>query len=150
MKRTLSLAALGLALLAATAAQTATAQSADTTITANRTLEMLDLSLNLTSTQRSEIQQILLTEESTIVSIDTQLYAEHQELLALTTYDEEATLAILTKYAKANTDAVLEREKVRDEILAVLTPTQLQTVAKLHSEFSSALVDLLQTIGASL
>jgi Spy/CpxP family protein refolding chaperone len=92
----------------------------------------------------------LQQERPTLESIHVQLAAEHAELAKLTTVDAAQTEAIVAKYASANTSAVVERQKLRVELTAILTPAQQQKLDQMRARFGTAVDERLETLGDNL
>jgi periplasmic protein CpxP/Spy len=149
MKRTLTLATLLFAALGAVSIGPAYAQDA-APMGNGRGVRLVEHRLNLTDTQRAQIKSILQQERPTIQQLAATLAQEHAELIALTTFDDQKTVAIAQKYADTHTAATVEREKVRDEICAVLTPEQQQKLQVLRSRFGTLIDQKLQTLGDNL
>jgi Spy/CpxP family protein refolding chaperone len=115
-----------------------------------RMIHRMEARLGVTPAQIVQIKAILLQEKPALEQLHEQLAAEHAELASLTTFNEEQTEAIEAKYAVVNTSMVVEREKLRFELYAVLTPEQLQTLEQMRARFGSSVDDRLQTLGDSL
>jgi len=97
-----------------------------------------------------QVKAILKQEKPALETIHVQLAAEHAELLKQTTINEAETAAIVAKYADANTAAIIEREKLRVELTAILTPAQQEKLDQLRARFGAAIDDHLQTLGDNL
>ena len=68
----------------------------------------------------------------------------------MTKYNESQARTIAAKYAEANTSAVVEREKLRVELMAILTPAQQKKLSQLRARFGAAVDDRLLTLGDNL
>jgi Spy/CpxP family protein refolding chaperone len=108
------------------------------------------LRLGLSTQQREQVKAILLREKPTLLQLHTALAAERAEMAQQPSFDETATRAIAARYAQANADALVERAKLRSEMLAVLTPAQRQRVAQLRSLLGDWLTQRLQDPSPSL
>jgi Spy/CpxP family protein refolding chaperone len=115
-----------------------------------RIIQRVESRLGVTPEQIVELKAILQKEKPTLQSIHVQLAAEHDELLKMTTFNEADTEAIVAKYASANTEQLVEREKLRCEIFAILTPAQQQKLEQLRAQFGAGIDDRLQTLGDNL
>jgi len=115
-----------------------------------RAIRRIEHRLNVTDVQRAQAKAILAAERPALQQLHTQLAAEHTELAQQPVFDEARVRAITAKYADANTAALVEREKLRTELLAILTPDQLKKVADLRSRFGVALDERLETLGDNL
>jgi Spy/CpxP family protein refolding chaperone len=71
-------------------------------------------------------------------------------LAKLTTFNEAETAAIVAKYADANTASIIEREKLRVELTAILTPAQQEKLDQLHARFGAMVDEQLLTLGDNL
>jgi Spy/CpxP family protein refolding chaperone len=68
----------------------------------------------------------------------------------LATFDEAHVRAIAARYAQTETDALVEREKLRSGLFAVLTPAQQLRIQKLRSRLRAAIDARLTTAGDNL
>jgi Spy/CpxP family protein refolding chaperone len=139
-----------LLLTAAGVTATASAQDTPPTRDGGRVIHRIEARLNVTPEQIVQVKAILQQEKPTLQSIHVQLAAEHAELAKLTTFNEAQTAAIVAKYADANTAAIIEREKLRVELTAILTPAQQQKLDQLRARFGEAIDERLQTLGDNL
>jgi len=135
-------------LLAATL--TANAQDAAAPRDGSRIIHRIEQRLNATEAQRQQVKAILQQERPTLMQLHTQLAAERAEMLQSTTFNEAQTRAIAARYAETNTEALVERARLRSELFAVLTPEQQQRVEQLRARFSKVLDARLKTLGDSL
>jgi len=106
--------------------------------------------LNLNDEQRAAIKTILQREKPAIQSIATQLAAENEELRTKTTFDEAFVRQVAARRNATLTEALVEREKVRAEIYALLTPEQRQTADRIAADIRGAVQDRLATLGDQL
>jgi Spy/CpxP family protein refolding chaperone len=113
-------------------------------------IHRIERRLGLTPAQIAQAKVIIQQERPNLQQLHIQLAAEHKAIAAQTTFDESKTRAIATQYAETNTAAIVEREKRRSELLAILTPTQQQRLQQLRSRFSARLDERLQTLGDGL
>jgi Spy/CpxP family protein refolding chaperone len=115
-----------------------------------RFIHRIEARLGITPEQVTELKAILHQEKPTLEALHIQLAAEHAELAALTTFNQSQTEAIIAKYAPTNTAQLVEREKLRCEIYAILTPAQQQKLEQLQSHLGAAIDNHLQTLGENL
>jgi Spy/CpxP family protein refolding chaperone len=115
-----------------------------------RMIHRVEARLGLSAEQIAQAKVILQQERPALESIHMQLAAEHSELAKLTTADAAQTEAIVAKYASANTSAVVERQKLRVELTAILTPTQQQKLEQIRARFGAAVDERLLTLGDNL
>jgi Spy/CpxP family protein refolding chaperone len=137
-------------LAAASVTAAASAQDAPATPNGGRIIKRIEARLNVTPEQVVQAKAILQQEKPALLAIHVQLAAEHAELVKLTTFNEAQTAAIVAKYADANTAAIIEREKLRVELTAILTPAQQQKLDQLRARFGEVIDDHLQTLGDNL
>ena len=136
------------ALVATTLCATAFAQDAST---GNGTfaIRRVEHRLGVTPAQREQAKAILAAEHPTIVQLRQQARAERDEMNAQP-FNEQQTRAIAGKYAQTNTDILIERAKVRSEILAILTPEQRTRLEQFRSQFQERMNNRLETPGGQL
>lgn len=92
-----------------------------------RHLEMLAVALDLSQEQKEQIEALVAAERSKNQQAHEQLREGRQELKALlngAAFDEAAVRALAAKQAQERIDLMVERAKVRSEVLALLTPEQ--------------------------
>jgi Spy/CpxP family protein refolding chaperone len=128
----------------------ASAQAAPAPRDGARMIHRMEARLGLSAEQIAQAKAILQQERPTLESIHVQLTAEHAELAKLTTVDAAQTEAIVAKYAGANTSAVVERQKLRVELTAILTPAQQQKLNQMRARFGTAVDERLEMLGDNL
>jgi Spy/CpxP family protein refolding chaperone len=136
--------------LAATMSAAASAQDVTSSPVGGKMIRRIESRFDFTWDQRVQVKAILQQEQTVLQQLHTQLVAEHAEMAQMTTYNDSQARAIAAKYAETNTDAVVEREKLRVELLAILTPAQQKKLSQLRARFGSALDDRLLTLGDNL
>jgi Spy/CpxP family protein refolding chaperone len=142
---------LGLSLLlAATMSAAASAQAISSNPDGSKMIHRLESRFDFTWDQRVQAKAILRQEQPVLQQLHTQLVAERAEMAQMTSYNESQARAIAAKYADANTSAVVEREKLRIELLAILTPAQQKKVSQFRARFGAAVDDRLLTLGDNL
>lgn len=106
--------------------------------------------LNLTVAQREQIRTILKTEQLTIEALAARVRRQQELLNSTDTFDEAAVRAFARAHVATTEDVLVEREKIRVEIMQVLTPDQRIEAAHIRQRFSAQLADRLSTIGDTL
>ncbi len=135
------------------ASLTASAQQGANSPDAGNAIARIERRLNISSEQRVQIKSLLIEERPALQQLHTQLAAERSEIAEATAngnFDAVAVRSIAAKYAEANTDAMVEQQKLRAELLAILTPAQQQKLQKLRARFGAAVDARLQTQGDNL
>lgn len=102
--------------------------------------------LNLTDDQRQRIRAIVKAEQPTIAALATRVHEERAQMEAQP-YDEAAVRAFVEQHASTAEDVIVEREKVRAEIQAVLTPEQRKKAAEMRESLYMRFVERLTTLG---
>lgn len=105
--------------------------------------------LNLTDDQRERIKTILKAEGPAIQSLAARVHAE-RERMESQPYDEVAVRSFVQQHETTMEDVVVEREKVRAEIQAVLTPEQRKMAAEMRESLYARFVERLSTLGDQL
>lgn len=105
--------------------------------------------LNLNDDQRQQIKNVLRTEKPTIQSLAERLHAEREQLEAQP-YDEAAVRAFAQQHETTMEDLLVEREKVRSEIQAVLTPEQRERAAAMRETLYGRFIERLSSLGDEL
>jgi Spy/CpxP family protein refolding chaperone len=104
----------------------------------------------MTIEQREQVKAVLKAEEPTILALAERGKIERDELVQMQTFDEPQVHDVARRYAATNTDILVERAKVRMELLAVLNDAQRQQLeamrAKLGAHFAERLDSLLDAI----
>ncbi|MGA9938246.1 MAG: Spy/CpxP family protein refolding chaperone [Candidatus Acidiferrales bacterium] len=106
--------------------------------------------LNLTDDQKAQIKTILTDERPTIQSLRQQIEQDNQQLHSKTTYDDAFVRSMAQQESATVADAIVEREKIRSEIFAVLTPDQQQKLTQIGSEVRAAVDDRIAHLGDGL
>jgi Spy/CpxP family protein refolding chaperone len=106
--------------------------------------------LNLSDAQRESIKAILQKEKPAIQSIANELQAEHAQLRSKPTFDEAFVRSVAQQRSATLENALVEREKVRSEIFAVLNADQQQKVDHLAEEIRTTIQERIATLGDQL
>jgi Spy/CpxP family protein refolding chaperone len=101
----------------------------------------IERQLELTDEQREQIRGILNQEKPTIIALDAQLREENIELSGQSTFDESAIRRIVQQHDTTRTNALVEREKVRFEVLSVLTAKQRTRLMQMSEDARGQLQD---------
>lgn len=105
--------------------------------------------LNLSEDQRQKIKTILRTEKPVIQSLAERVHTEREELEAQP-YNEAVVRAFAQQHETTLEDLLVEREKVRSEIQAVLTPEQRKRAAAMRGTLYGRFVERLSSLGDEL
>lgn len=106
--------------------------------------------LDITDAQRDQIATILKTEKPVIQSLAATVHLEQEQLLSRQSFDEAYVRAYAQQHESTMEDVLVEREKVRTEILAVLTPDQRAKARQLRQTIYSHFSDRLAELGDDL
>ena len=136
-KKSIILAAIFMALAAGLAA-TAFAQHKGTGFGRNNgwMLKHMTRQLNLTEAQQTQIKGIMSSEKNKIKPMMQQLRQNQKAEDANMTgsFDENQARAFANKQAQLMTDLIVEKERMRSQVYAVLTPEQRQKALQLMQE----------------
>lgn len=106
--------------------------------------------LNLTTDQRAQIKTILQRERPAIVAILQKSEKANAQLRAQGSFNETYVRSIAQQEAGNMAEGIVEREKIRAEVLGVLTPEQQRKFDQLAGEFRSAVQDRITNLGDQL
>lgn len=106
--------------------------------------------LNLTDDQRAQIKTILQDERPAIEAIAEKIEAGNRQLRSKPAFDEAFVRSVAQQQAANITDAIVEREKIRSEIFAVLNPDQQKKLDEISQDWRAAVRDRLATLGDEL
>ncbi|MBZ5665138.1 MAG: Spy/CpxP family protein refolding chaperone [Acidobacteriia bacterium] len=106
--------------------------------------------LNLTTDQRAQIKAILQRERPAIVAIMQKSEEQNAQLRARGSLDEAFVRSIAQQEAGTMAEGIVEREQVRAQILAMLTPEQQRKFNQLAAELRSAVQDRIANLGDQL
>ncbi len=92
--------------------------------------------LNLTEAQQTQIKGIMADEKSKVMPMMKQLRQNEQAENANVngTFDENQARTFANKQAQLMTDLIVEKERMRSQVYAVLTPEQRQKALQLMQE----------------
>jgi protein CpxP len=99
-------------------------------------LKHMTKQLNLTADQQTQIKGIMANEKTKIKPMMQQLRQNEQAENANIngTFDENQARAFAGKQAQLMTDLIVEKERMRSQVYAVLTPEQRQKALQLMQE----------------
>jgi Spy/CpxP family protein refolding chaperone len=137
-------------LFAATLSAAAAAQDVPSSPDGSRMIRRIESRLGVTWDQRVQAKAILQQERPVLQQLHTQLEAEHAEMAQITMFNDTQVRAVAAKYAETNTDVVVERAKLRTELLAILTPAQQKKLTQLRTRVSAGMDERLLTLGDNL
>jgi protein CpxP len=110
----------------------------------------IERELSLTDAQRTQIKMILQTEKPAILALAERTRQERMQLASRQTFDEAYIRSFAQQHESTAEDASVEREKVRTEILQVLTPEQQQKAEQIREDLRTRFFERLTTIGDQL
>jgi protein CpxP len=92
--------------------------------------------LNLTEAQKTQIKGIMADEKTKIMPMMQQLRQNEQaeNAKANGTFDENQARTFASKQAQLMTDLIVEKERTRSQVYALLTPEQRQKALQLMQE----------------
>ncbi|MDE1154945.1 MAG: Spy/CpxP family protein refolding chaperone [Acidobacteriaceae bacterium] len=88
--------------------------------------------LSLTDAQREKVRNLLTAEKPRLDELSARRQVQSQRLAALTTFDEATIRQIAQQQQETAADILVEREKLRFALLAILTPEQRTRLASLR------------------
>jgi periplasmic protein CpxP/Spy len=89
--------------------------------------------LDLTDAQQAQAKQILGKERPTAEPLIAQLAQTHQKMRTLeeaSTFDEAAVRTLATKQAQTMTELIVQKARIKSELMALLTPDQKAKLVK--------------------
>jgi Spy/CpxP family protein refolding chaperone len=111
-------------------------------------LHRVEWELALTDAQRAQIKAILKTEQPTIQALATRVHNEQLELQqSEQSFDEARVREFARKHEATAEDVQVEREKIRTEIMQMLTPEQQQKTSELRQQIFERFTERLTNIG---
>jgi len=113
-------------------------------------IHRIERQLGITDPQREQIRTILRTEQPAIAALAAQVHLEQEQLRSQPTFDEAAVRAFARQHESTMEDVLVERERVRTEIMQVLTPRQRAQAEQLRKELYAQFSARLATLGDEL
>lgn len=92
--------------------------------------------LDLTDAQQAQMKDILTKEKPTIQPLMQQLAQGHQQMRQLeqaATFDEAKARTIATQQSQTMTELMVQKARIKSELMALLTPAQKDKMAKLEA-----------------
>ncbi|MGC1781869.1 MAG: Spy/CpxP family protein refolding chaperone [Acidobacteriaceae bacterium] len=123
------------ALAVAVAASAASTQDQDGWMQRRATgmvVRRIERQLKITDDQRAQIKTILVTETPAIQALANRVKEENSQLASASQFNESDIRAFARAHAGTMEDVLVEREKVRTELLQVLTPEQRQKLQQIR------------------
>jgi periplasmic protein CpxP/Spy len=93
--------------------------------------------LDLTDAQRAQMKDIIAKEKPTIQSLMQQLRQGHQQMSQLeqaATFDEAKVRAAASQQTQAMTELMVQKARIKSELIALLTPEQKDKMAKFEAK----------------
>jgi Spy/CpxP family protein refolding chaperone len=106
--------------------------------------------LELTDAQQAQMKDILTKEKPTIRPLFQQLAQGHQQMRQLEQagpFDEAKVRAVATQQSQAMTELMVQKARIKSELVAVLTPDQKDKLAKLQARREARMQKHLQQQG---
>jgi Spy/CpxP family protein refolding chaperone len=110
-------------------------------------IRRIERQLEITDAQKEQIKTILKTEKPTITSLAARVEKENQKLQSQPTLDEAQVRQFAQQHEATLEDVLVERQKVRSEILAVLTPEQRQKAQQMRVQMRTRFNNRLDALG---
>jgi len=103
--------------------------------------------LDLTDAQQAQAKQILDKERPTVQPLIAQLAQTHQKMRALeeaSSFDEAAVRTLAAQQAQTMTELIVQKARIKSELIAVLTPDQKTKLQKFMDRRQSRMMRRLQ------
>lgn len=107
-----------------------------------KALQRATIVLDLTDDQQQQIKAIVAAEKPVMQPLIEQMATTRKELQQATNsgqFNEQQVQSIATKQGQALTQLIVEKERVKSQIYAVLTPEQRTKAEKLQNQFMERL-----------
>jgi Spy/CpxP family protein refolding chaperone len=92
--------------------------------------------LDLTDAQQAQAKDILAKEKPTVRPLMQQLAQAHQQMRQLEqagTFDEAKVRALATQQSQTMTELIVQKARIKSELVALLTPEQKNKLAKFEA-----------------
>ena len=109
-----------------------------------KALERAAVVLDLTAAQKQQIKTILATEKPVVQPLVLQLAANHQALQQVSDngqFNEQQVQSIAAKQGQTMSQLIVEKERVKAQIYAVLTPEQRAKAEKIQAQIMERIHD---------
>jgi periplasmic protein CpxP/Spy len=103
--------------------------------------------LDLTDAQQAQAKQILDKERPTVQPLITQLAQTHQKMRTLeeaSSFDEAAVRTLAAQQAQTMTELIVQKARIKSELIAVLSPDQKTKLQKFMDRRQSRMMRHLQ------
>jgi len=110
-------------------------------------IRRIEQRLSITDAQRQQIKSILQAEQPTIDALAVRVRQENDQLISKPEFDEAYVRAFAQQHAATAEDVLVEREKVRTEILQVLTPEQHQQLQLMRQAIRADFAERILSLG---
>jgi Spy/CpxP family protein refolding chaperone len=110
----------------------------------------IERQLNITTDQRTQIKAILEQEKPTIQTLAARVQEQNAELAQMPYFNEAEVRAFARQHVATMEDVLVEREKVRVEVLQVLNPEQRQKLQHIRKTRTAEFAQQLSTLGDQL
>ena len=93
--------------------------------------------LDLTDAQQAQVKDILAKEKPNIRPLMQQMAQAHQQLRQLeeaATFDESKVRALATQQSQTMTELIVQKARIKSELIALLTPEQKDKLAKFEAK----------------
>ena len=110
-------------------------------------IRRIEQRLSITDAQRQQIKSILQAEQPTIDALAVRVRQENDQLISKPEFDEGYVRAFAQQHAATVEDVLVEREKIRTEILQVLTPEQRQKLQLMRQTMQESFTARIFSLG---
>ncbi len=110
-------------------------------------IHRMERQLDITDAQRSQIKSILKNEQPTIQKLAARVREDNDQLRNKSSFDEAYVRNFARQHASTTEDVLVEREKVRTEILQVLAPAQREKLQQMRLTMQSSITERLANLG---
>ena len=103
--------------------------------------------LDLTDAQQAQMKDILAKEKPTIQPLIQQLAQGHQQMSQLEqagTFNEASVRALATQQSQTMTELMVQKARIKSELVALLTPDQKAKLAKFQARHAARMQKHLQ------
>jgi periplasmic protein CpxP/Spy len=103
--------------------------------------------LDLTDAQQAQVKDILTKEKPTVLPLVQQLAQAHQQMSQFEqagSFDEAKVRALAAQQSQTMTELVVQKARIKSELMAVLTPEQKDKMAKLEARHAARMEKHLQ------
>ncbi len=107
----------------------------------------IESQLNITGEQRAHIKAIVATEKPVIQALAARVQTQNEDLQQHTSFNESEIRTFAQQHESTMEDVLVEREKVRIEVLQVLTPAQQAKLHQFRAARSADFAERLTTLG---